>query len=104
MQGIAQNEIPDSFLFDGSVTFQLGDANMDELQTFRDVWTRVLDEACLNTLQEINPINHEQARIKLRQIDKVSEDWGNIETAALKVFEAQTRSNPEQAALFKQYI
>lgn len=29
LQGTAQNEIPDGFLFDTSVTFQLSEANMD---------------------------------------------------------------------------
>lgn len=53
LQGTTQNEIPDSFLFDYSATFQLGDANADQLSSFNDIWSRVLEENTLEFLQEI---------------------------------------------------
>jgi len=37
-------------------------------------------------------------------LDKVSEEWGNVETAALKVFKAQTSSDPTQVEIFKKYV
>jgi hypothetical protein len=97
-QGTAQNEIPDTFLFDQSATFQLSDVNMDEMDGFSDIWSRVVDESALKLLQEVEPdLNHEQARQNLRRIEAANEDW----SSALAVFENQTRGDPQQAELFK---
>jgi predicted metal-dependent hydrolase len=64
------------------------------LSSFNDIWSRVLDEACLEFLQEIpregaNKLaSHVQVRQNLRALENMSEEWGSVETAALKVFES----------------
>jgi hypothetical protein len=78
---------------------------MDEMDGFSDVWSRVVDENALKLLQEVEPdLNHEQARQNLRRITSENEDWGSAEAGALAVFENQTRGDPQQAELFKQYV
>lgn len=77
---------------------------MDEMDGFSDIWSRVINESALKLLQDVDPeINHEQARQNLRKIE-APEDTGDGETAALKIFENQTRGDPQQAELFKQYV
>lgn len=77
---------------------------MDEMDGFSDIWSRVINESALKLLQEVgSDVNHEQARQNLRKLE-APENSGDGETAALKVFENQTRGDPQQAELFKQYV
>lgn len=74
---------------------------MDEMDGFSDIWSRVVNESALKLLQEVDPeLNHEQARQNLRNIE-APESSLEGEEKALKIFENQTRGDPQQAELFK---
>ena len=57
LQGYTQNEIPDSFLFDHSLSFYLSEKNnSDALEEKDDIWSRLLNPNVLNNLADYNPM------------------------------------------------
>jgi len=53
LQGYQQNEIPDSFLFDHSISFYLTDLNNEDMEGFNDVWANILNDKILAELTSI---------------------------------------------------
>jgi hypothetical protein len=62
-QGLTQSEIPDSFLFEKSVTFHVGPQNLDDMPTFNDIWSKILDPNFMDVLTDTS-----EGRQKLRSI------------------------------------
>lgn len=52
LQGYAQNDISDSFLFNHAVSFHMTEQNMEEFEGFDDIWSTILDERVLIKLEE----------------------------------------------------
>lgn len=52
LQGYAQNDISDSFLFDHAISFHLSELNMEQFTGFEDIWSTILDERVLVKLEE----------------------------------------------------
>jgi hypothetical protein len=47
LQGYAQNDISDAFLFDHALSFHLTEQNTEEFQGYDDIWSTILDERVL---------------------------------------------------------
>ena len=52
LQGYAQNDTSDSFLFNHAVSFHMTEQNMEEFEGFDDIWSTILDERVLIKLEE----------------------------------------------------
>lgn len=52
LQGFAQNDISDAFLFDHALMFHLTEQNSEEFQGYDDIWSTILDERVLIKLQD----------------------------------------------------
>jgi hypothetical protein len=52
LQGYAQSDIPDSFIFDHAIPFHLTEQNAEEFESFEDIWATILDERVLIKLEE----------------------------------------------------
>lgn len=52
LQGYSQNDIPDSFLFDHSISFHMTEQNIEEFEGFEDIWSAILDERVLIKLTD----------------------------------------------------
>ena len=52
LQGYAQNDISDSFLFDHAISFHMTERNTEEFEGFDDIWSTILDERVLIKLEE----------------------------------------------------
>lgn len=52
LQGYAQNDISDSFLFDHAISFHMTEQNVEEFEGFDDIWSTILDERILIKLEE----------------------------------------------------
>lgn len=57
LQGYAQFEIPQSFLFDNCVNFYLTEKNNEDMEGFNDVWANILNDDLLNA-KELNHVFH----------------------------------------------
>lgn len=85
-QGLTQSEIPDSFLFERSVSFHVGPQNLDLMPTFNDVWAKILEPEYMTVLTA-----EEKGRQELRK--RIMEtEWGSkeIQTAA-KLFSSKIK-------------
>ena len=54
LQGLTQNEVPDSFIFDKCITFHLNEDNIDEMPSYKDVWSKVLESEYLGILTDFS--------------------------------------------------
>lgn len=52
LQGYAQNDISDAFLFDHALCFHLTEQNTEEFQGYDDIWSTILDERVLIKLTD----------------------------------------------------
>lgn len=99
LQGLIQNEIPDSFLFEKSVSFYICDRNFDDLPTFSDIWAKILQPEFMNALTS-NPEMREQTRA---EIMKDHEDNPENQENVTKLFSTKVKDSTE-IATFKQYL
>ena len=74
LQGLTQSEIPDSFLFDKSISFHIGKQNFDQMPTYNDIWSKILDPVYMNVLT-----NDSEGRQSIRNIEMMNQ-WGNLES------------------------
>jgi hypothetical protein len=51
LQGYAQNDISDAFVFDHALCFHLTEQNTEEFQGYDDIWSTILDERVLIKLE-----------------------------------------------------
>jgi len=47
LQGFTPSEIPDSFLFNYSVSFYLTEKNNEDMEGFNDIWANILNDKIL---------------------------------------------------------
>jgi hypothetical protein len=71
-QGFTQNEIPDSILFNESVTFHVDSSNVDVMPSYADIWNKILEENYLLLLTD--PSSNKE---KLLKIDMLASDFGS---------------------------
>lgn len=53
LQGFIHGEIPDSFLFEHSVVFHLGEENNEDMEGFNDIWANILNGKILGDLSSV---------------------------------------------------
>lgn len=53
LQGFIHGEIPDSFLFEHSVAFHLGEENNEDMEGFNDIWANILNGKILGDLSSV---------------------------------------------------
>lgn len=63
-QGFTQNEIPDSLLYEESVTMYIDESNLDAMPSFGDIWHKILDDNYLRILTD-----QEGGQEPIRKID-----------------------------------
>lgn len=97
---MAQNEIPESFLFDSCYTIHIGPKNVDKMPTFNDVWQEVLDQKRLEILTDL-----EANQAKMLKIELFAE-WGASDAHSKNmkyIFEKQSTSK-DQTSAFKEFL
>ena len=70
---MAQNEIPDSFLFDKCFTFHLNDDNADNQLGYNDIWQKILEKEYLEILTD------SRAEQKLLKNMDMFSSWGSTD-------------------------
>jgi hypothetical protein len=101
LQGMTQNEIPDSFIFDMCITFHLDNNNVDDLPGYKDIWSKVLQKEYLEILTDFSADQK-----VIRNIDMLSE-WGpSVESRnqnMTNLFETHN-VDPNNYEVFKLYM
>lgn len=64
LQFYNQNEIPDSFIFSDSYSFNLAESNLDSFTTLNDIWSKILNPVMLERLTD-----PENGNIDLKKIE-----------------------------------
>ena len=64
-QGFTQNEIPDSILFNESVTIHIDESNVDAMPSYADIWTKILEDNYLQLLTDEAPNKDNLLKIDL---------------------------------------
>lgn len=97
---MASNEIPDSFIFDKCVTFHVDDDNLDDMPSYKDIWSRVLQKEYLEILTDF-----EESQKVIRNIDMFSE-WGHAaqQTSNMTFLFDKHNVDPKNYEVFKLYM
>mmetsp|Transcript_23297 Transcript_23297/g.22892 ORF Transcript_23297/g.22892 Transcript_23297/m.22892 type:complete len:180 (+) Transcript_23297:4289-4828(+) len=64
MQGLLQNEIPDSFLFEFGIRFYMTEKNNEDMEGFNDIWANILNDKILNDITEQQFLEEYEEKIK----------------------------------------
>ena len=102
-QGFTQNEIPDSLLFEESITMYLDESNLDAMPSFADIWHKILDDNYLNILTD-----QEGGQEPIRKIDIDSHnDFTNqdgLRAKNMKQIYEKSANNATLTAQFHQFL
>lgn len=97
-QGLMMNEIPESFLFEKSITFHIGSHNVDEMPTFNDIWAKILEPEYMEVLT--SDVNGREA-IRNAQLQT---QWATLESDNVIALYSDRIKDPTQIETFKAYL
>lgn len=97
LQGQMQSEIPDSFLFERCITFHLGPQNFDQMPTFDDVWSKVLEPDYMNAF--MNTVDGRQHLRANAALNVGSYEVDNVTSLFSKRIHDQTKIDTFKAYL-----
>ena len=72
LQGYQQNEIPDSFIFNHSISFYLTDGNNEDMEGFNDIWANILNDKILAELT--NQDRDKEEAVEKKKPNKLDDD------------------------------
>ena len=102
-QGFTQNEVPDSIIFDESITFHIDQSNIDAMPSYGDIWTKILEENYLHLLTD-QAANKEA----LLKIDEITQNFGAsmdyMLARNMKQMYAKTVEDDTMTDAFKEYM
>lgn len=98
LQNYSQNEIPESFLFNHSISFQMTQINHEHMEDENDVWNHLLDEYFLNQItgqcsyfdnmdENMRPILTEEQLAQRAYYQKQKDDEKEDDDVELDIFE-----------------
>ena len=101
LQGYAQNDISDSFLFDHAISFHMTEQNTEEFEGFDDIWSAILDERVLiklnDKIEALKTKIVEDQKPKPNAVDDSKSDISFTESSAMR----KDAEEPESPSNFK---